>query len=286
MNLHNHCTDNCELKITLFDTGYCTTFEKLILPSQKFQRVQCHALFALIQHPHHGPILFDTGYAPRVLEETHAFPYRFYRWITPMYCDEKDSAFRKLQDIGIEPDEIKTIVVSHFHADHIGGLKDFKNAQFIYLDAAYKAIQHLRGFQALRKGFLKGLLPPDFKERSLPIGKDTKTCPLPYKEFPYGYDLLGDQTLITIPLEGHAKGHMGFLIQREKPLFFIGDACWHQNGYMQSPHPLTRLIIDNFDMYRQTLKKLHTFHTHHPEVTLIPTHCPEMFQTMCTKDEI
>lgn len=277
------------VKITFFDTGYCTTIERIVLKTGKLQVMKCPATCALIQHPLHGLILFDTGYANYVKAETYHFPYRLYRWLTPMFFHEEKSVANQLKARGIHPDDIKAIIVSHFHADHIGGLKDFKKANFIYLQEAYENLKGLTGMKALSHGYLSGLLPEDFEIRSFPINaKKTNTIDLPYQEFPKGYDLLGDRSLISVHLPGHAKGQMGlFVLTQDRGIIFLAaDACWHSRAYreLEGPHPIAKLILNNYQEYMATLEKLHTFHRNHPEITIIPTHCPEVYAKLfCEK---
>lgn len=271
-----------KVRISFLDTGYCTALERIVLRTGKLHMMKFPAICVLFQHPLYGPILFDTGYARYVKEETRHFPYRLYRWLTPMFFGEEKSAANQLKARGIHPEDVKKIILSHFHADHIGGVKDFKHAHFIYLQEAYENLKGLTGMQALRKGYLPGLLPKDFEKRSFPFESNkANTIALPYQEFPHGHDILGDGSLISVPLPGHAKGQIGLFAQTEdrRSLFLAVDACWHSRAYreLEGPHPIAKLILNDYEEYMETLKKLYTFHRNHPEIAIIPTHCPEVY---------
>ena len=45
----------------------------------------------------------------------------------------------QLKKNNIDCNEIKHIVISHFHADHVGGLKDFKNAKISCFESSFKS---------------------------------------------------------------------------------------------------------------------------------------------------
>jgi glyoxylase-like metal-dependent hydrolase (beta-lactamase superfamily II) len=81
-------------------------------------------MFALLQHPRFGPMLFDTGYSYRFFDETKNFPNRFYRWMTPVTLHEEDLVVNQLLTFDLRPKDITHVFISHFHADHIASLPD------------------------------------------------------------------------------------------------------------------------------------------------------------------
>ena len=61
-------------KLKLYECGYCTHPEKVVLPNGSLKRLKFPATVALLQHPTRGYILFDTGYAARFFQATKKFP--------------------------------------------------------------------------------------------------------------------------------------------------------------------------------------------------------------------
>jgi glyoxylase-like metal-dependent hydrolase (beta-lactamase superfamily II) len=149
--------------------GYCTHPEFLTIQGGSLRPVAFPAGFACIRHPQHGPILFDTGYSSRFFTETASLPESLYRYTTPVVYTEQDHALQQLQLAGVSADEIRYVILSHFHGDHIAAVRDFPQAQFIYLQESYDAVLKLRSIRAVKAGFLRGLLPDDFEARSLPF---------------------------------------------------------------------------------------------------------------------
>lgn len=271
------------LKLSLLAAGHCTHPEAMVTRGGRWQSVPFPALFALLEHPRLGPILFDTGYTARFFAETCRWPYSLYAKITPVCLQQSEEAHHQLAARGIAAEAIAYLIISHFHADHIAGLKDFPNAQFIYFAEAYQAVRPRRGWSAVRVGFLPGLLPCDFERRSRPVSL-TRLTPLPpgYAPFAGGVDLFGDGSILAVPLPGHATGQMGLFLQTDQAetILLAADACWHSRAYRDLiwPHPLANLALAEPQAYRQTLTKLHHLHHNNPHIKIIPSHCREVYE--------
>lgn len=272
----------------LLDTGFCTVPARFAYRAKTRRRVPCHAVCALLRHERHGWILFDTGYAPRVLEATARFPYRLYALATPMTIAAESAAVRQIARFGLTAADISTVVVSHFHADHMGGLLDFPAARLVASRAGYDAVRTRRGFDAVRRAFLPQLLPPDFAARAawaedLPAGAS-----LP--GFAETGDLFGDGSVLIVALPGHAAGQTGIIARTVagetagETLFLVADAVYSARQIRQNipPHPLTRLFADDPRADGDTRARLHQQHRAAPDTILLPTHCPETL-VRCTR---
>jgi glyoxylase-like metal-dependent hydrolase (beta-lactamase superfamily II) len=234
-------------------------------------------MFACLKHPKHGYILYDTGYSQRFFSETASFPFSLYAKITPVFLNNDDCALEKLAKISIKPEQIRYVIISHFHADHIAAIKDFPEAKFIYMPSAYNKVKNTKAFKALLNGFLKGLLPDDFEQRSVDLFGHKTT--LPGGDFE-AYDLFNDGSLLAVHLPGHAQGQIGlYLTVDDKKIFLVADSCWMSEAYEKNigPNPITYLITHDKKAYKDTLSQLHKFSVENPDVTIIPSHCGEKF---------
>ncbi|WP_311764793.1 MBL fold metallo-hydrolase [Paenibacillus agricola] len=286
--------------------GYCTHHEWVTMRGGVFQAVQFPAGFACIEHPHAGLILFDTGYSERFAKETSHFPTSIYGRLTPVYFQKEQSASSQLRQLGYAPQDVAIIMISHFHGDHIAGLRDFPNTQFIYAAEAYEAVYRKRGLAAVKAGYLPGLLPDDFEKRSRPFrlqplsASATKhsfpvsalsapSLAIPTEAvrytalpngspFPVGYDILGDGSLVAIDLPGHAAGQIGlFLSTTEQDYLLCADAAWSSRAIRDNlpPHPLAGIIMSNRKGYADSFAKLVELHQRFPSLCIMPTHCLE-----------
>jgi glyoxylase-like metal-dependent hydrolase (beta-lactamase superfamily II) len=67
----------------------------------------------------HGPVVVDTGYHPD--------------YVAPEWAQGKNfiEPPTLLSELGVKSDEVKTVIVTHFHQDHFTGFDYFPNARFV-----------------------------------------------------------------------------------------------------------------------------------------------------------
>ncbi|XOI97429.1 MBL fold metallo-hydrolase [Paenibacillus polymyxa] len=266
------------VKLYLSAAGYCTHPEFLTLRGGRLSPVPFPAGFACIIHPVHGPILLDTGYSSRFFEETAHLPNALYRHITPVVYREEDSAVHFLAHIGLKASDIRYIILSHFHGDHIAGVRDFPEAQFIYLPRAYDAVRSLGPIAAVKAGYLSGLLPEDFMARSLPVTRQPERWTRAGEAFPFDevYDIFGDGSLLGVDVSGHAEGMMGLLLRTEEHDYFLcADAVWSSRAFREQrrPHALAGIIMSDRQEYHRNFDKLVQLHQQFPHIRIVPSHC-------------
>jgi hypothetical protein len=250
------------LPCALLEVGRCRHLEAVALSGGRFRIVDFPALVVLIQHPSRGPILFDTGYADHFLDETRRFPERLYRLMTPPILPPEERLEAQLRRHGVSPDDVELVLVSHLHADHVAGLRDLPRARFLLLRKEFAAFRHLRGFAAVRRGFLPGLLPDLFEQRSS-FAEDLPPADLgpSWAPFERGYDLLG-----VLLRAGDGR-----------PLLLAADACWSARAWREQRPPalLARLLMSDWSDYLRQLAALKSLAGRQPELHILPSHCPQ-----------
>lgn len=264
------------IELHLLDTGHCRSWEHHLIKGGRRRLIDVPCIVALMRHPQRGWGLFDTGYSPRILTATAAMPHRIYRWVTPMTIPPAWAVSAQIVRFGIRPDDLQWIVISHFHADHIAGLRDFPHARFIATRAAFEDVCHRRSVRALIRAYLPSLLPEDFAARASLIESFASTALAPLGPT---HDVFGDGLIRLVPLPGHARGQVGARIEATGGAVLLSaDACWLSRGYreLRDAHWLTRLIVDDVEATRSTLVKVHALSAANPSLRIVPTHCPEV----------
>lgn len=271
-----------QIEYNTYAVGCCSHSERTAIQDGRKSPVVFPALCFVLKHPTKGIILFDTGFSSRFVEICKNFPDSLYNFLLPVKIKPEDdfaSQLTKHQNIRCE--EVKTIIISHFHVDHIAGLLDFPNARFICSRESYEAIKHLGRLGALVRAYCPKLMPADFADRCDFIENAQSVNLLDeISPFEFGYDLFADRSIFAVSLPGHAKGHFGVVFKNKnnETIFLVSDACWLSRAYKEFkvPHFITRLVHHNWHSYRKTLSQLHKLHKNRPEIKIIPSHCGEV----------
>lgn len=199
--------------------------EALLLKNGRWQDCAVPVRHLSFTHPRLGRCLVDTGYTSRLTRGPRSLPLRIYSALLRP----------RLQDPGT-PDAVDTILVTHLHADHVCGLKDFPNAQIYAAGSGLAAYAEKRGPHQLRHGVFAELLPDDLSARAIRFET------LPQVQAPFGLgpaaDICGDGSVLAVPLPGHMRGHTGILWpNRTRPLLYAADAEWLAAAVMQERTP-------------------------------------------------
>ncbi|WP_373553237.1 MBL fold metallo-hydrolase [Haliscomenobacter sp.] len=266
------------VKLHIFHSGYCVSHGRVVDPVQGQKHCRFYATWALIDHPEQGLILFDTGYALRFRTATASWPYRLYALMTPLFLEAHETALERLKTLGYTPDQIKTIIISHFHGDHIAGLKDFPQAKVFCSASAWAQAGAVKGWAAVSKGILPDLIPADLEQRLYCI-VDSDLGQL--KKADSAYDLFGDGSIQLYALPGHGRGQLGALLQTpEGPVFLAADAAWQLEPWRAGilPKSIVRLFFDDWGAYKRTFGELRDFAEAHRDCRIVFTHSPELVE--------
>jgi glyoxylase-like metal-dependent hydrolase (beta-lactamase superfamily II) len=250
-------------RLSAYRVGHCTHPACMALKGGGLGR-QCFPSRAYLVETAQGFVLWDTGYAERFQAAVSEGIFRLYGWVTPVYFDPHQALHLQLREQGLAPRDVRWVVLSHFHADHLAGLRDFPDASIVCDRAAWDQVRELSGWSAVRQAFIPALLPPDIATRLQFV--DTlpqRALPVQLQPFTRAYDLTGQGELLIVDLPGHAVGHLGaFVVHAQGWTLLASDAAWMPDGYrtLRGPSELSFLIQHDRRQYYQTLASLHALH--------------------------
>ncbi len=89
-----------------------------------------------------GYVLYDTGWWPK------AVPILESMGLNPAISDSQ-SLPGLLEGVGLQPDDISKVIISHLHVDHAGGIHTLPNAEFIVQKDEYSYAFHPHTFSQL-----------------------------------------------------------------------------------------------------------------------------------------
>lgn len=186
--------------------------------------------------------------------------------------DESQTAFRQIENLGLDPGKVTDCIISHLDNDHIGGLADFPQA------TVHVGIEEYENFQSGNHRYLKtplfhnpviktyeptGLDWFGFEARKLPINIETE--------------------ILLIPLFGHTLGHCGVAIEMDNHwLFYIADAYYLKLELVDSNHPvneLAKIRADDNALRVSTLEKIRKLIKAQSSIEIFGYHDIEEFKT-------
>lgn len=235
----------------LFNSANVTVPGGLICAGNGLRRVDVPVHYGLIDRGADGLCLVDTGYGPAVTSGPRSLPLRLYNRILRPRLIEGQSPASVLASLGAAPDDVRTIIITHFHADHVAGLREFPRARIIANGAALRAVRGMSERQAIHSGIFTELLPAGIDGRVVPLEDrplgDTgcETGRGIDGVLGAGHDVFGDGSYWAIPLPGHALGHFGLLWRTSSgPTLYATDAAWSLRALSEDrTSALSRAIV-------------------------------------------
>jgi N-acyl homoserine lactone hydrolase len=170
--------------------------------------------FFLVEHPE-GKVLFDTGAHPKWKSKAHEEASGI-----AVVVGENDDVASRLSTLGVDPEDIDRVVVSHLHFDHAGGLQFFPHAT-VYVQET-----------ELRFAYWPAVYQRDLYDR------DDFDHDLKWFELHGDYDVFGDGSVRIIATPGHTPGHQSLCVELPSGLIvFAADASYLETKMRQRRVP-------------------------------------------------
>ena len=120
--------------------------------------------------------------------------------------------------LGIPPEDVRWVVLSHLHTDHAGGLAPFASAEVIVPRLEWERASGVRGR-------VRGYLPQEWPAGLAPRLVDFEAPPV--GPFAGSHDVVGDGNLLLVPTPGHTPGHAALLVRGESQTWLLGGDLAH-----------------------------------------------------------
>jgi N-acyl homoserine lactone hydrolase len=175
----------------------------------------------VIEHPE-GLIVIDTGEraaASNIATYITRDPVSrwFYQRNLPLFITPAEELAAQLRSLGLTPEDVQTVVLTHLHGDHAGGLGFFPQATFLVARTEYEG-QLRQPFGAVASLWPPGWSPQLVDYTGPPIGLFRGSQPI---------TKAGD--LLLVPTPGHSYGHQSvILVDTDRSFFFAGDVAFSQ----------------------------------------------------------
>ena len=226
------------VKVYAVDAGELTLQEKFFITEATDGKSNTvPSLSFLIEHKD-ARILFDGGLRHRPDDYRPLTAERIRNNLSPWIV--KTDAAEYLQQHGLDPAVVDTVILSHVHYDHIGSPKTFPKARYIVGAGSLDAMsnEHSAGYDSslfepdLFDGHEVLELPPS-SSTSFAAASETGVWREPHHTwktfgpFTQAFDYFGDGSLYIIDAPGHMEGHINILarVSANGWVYLGGDAC-------------------------------------------------------------
>ena len=223
-----------------------------------------------------GLILVDTGFGTGEAADPSRRGQPFRTIVRPR-CEIGETAIRQIEARGLDPGDLRHILITHLDLDHAGGLGDFPDAE-VHVFAPELATARA----------------PSLRERGRYVSEQWAHGPKWVEHELDGDSWLGfdsvrllpglDPEIAMVPLVGHTRGHAGIAVRDgDGWLFHCGDAYFHRGEVATPPTVPPGLRIwqaltehdgkargHNQERLRELARE------HRDEVRLICSHDPEL----------
>ena len=244
----------------LYNSAWIDVFAGLVQTGAGLRRIRLTVRYGIIDLKERGLCLVDAGVGVEVTRGQRSAALRLYNAMLRPQLDESQSPDAVLRGLGATSADIRLVVVTHFHADHVSSLRAFHNAKIIASAAAARSVTQMSAATALHHGIFKELIPSDLERRLLPL-EDLKRVPTG-TVLGDGHDLFGDASYLAVPLPGHAFGHFGVFWRDDSgPVIYATDAAWTSEALMQDRTPFlsSAIVFDERRAGKQTQGLLREF---------------------------
>ncbi|MEO1551292.1 MAG: MBL fold metallo-hydrolase, partial [Pseudomonadota bacterium] len=188
-------------------SGWVEVPEAAVLRGGSWRTRRLPVRYGLLDHPVAGLTLIDTGYTPHtVTDPGRSLSMKINSALLRAKLSPEGQPEAVLARFGRGLSDVACVILTHFHADHVSGLRLFENARFIGARADLEVMGRRARWRNAAQGMFDALLPTDFHERFEPI----EACAQVDRARLSGLrDLFGDGSLCAVPLPGHTQGHFG-----------------------------------------------------------------------------
>ena len=184
-------------------------------------------IYAYLIERDDGLILVDTGETADVMTLGYFDRWHpYYRFSVRFAVKPEDEIGPQLCGAGFDPTAVGTVVQTHMHTDHAGGLRHFPQARVIVSETEWKTAS---GFAGRAGGYPNHRWPnwlkPDLWSLQKPTG-DLLEASRP---------LTADSAVRVVATPGHTLGHVSVSVEDGDRLFLIaGDVSYLQETLLQT----------------------------------------------------
>ncbi|MCK5622292.1 MAG: N-acyl homoserine lactonase family protein, partial [Alphaproteobacteria bacterium] len=224
-----------------------------------------------------GLVLFDAGLDPAMATDPDYVASAIGRFllhrIFRLHIGPDDSLDKKLEGLGYAAADVRKVVISHLHFDHIGGIAQVPHAELIVSGEEWR---QLSGPHPEREWILREHIElPGAKWRQIEFAPSDD--PL-FAPFGGCYDVMGDGSMILLPTPGHTPGSMSMLVRTGglPPLLLVADLTYDVDSLIKDQVPGT----GDAALLRSSFAKVRALKRQLLDLVILASHDPGAAETL------
>jgi N-acyl homoserine lactone hydrolase len=256
----------------LFTTGGKLAFLHFL--GFRSERVEIPIPCYLVEHPTAGPFLIDTGHhASMAVDPKGSYGPLLGRAVAShIRMGEGEAMPDQIRARGVNPADIKLVVMTHLHLDHASGVAQFPNATFVVTQREWDAATDGPG---LKGGYVSRQFDHAFDWRTIDFDGEEVSS---YKGFGRTLDLFGDGSVRMAYTPGHTLGHMSLVLRITGSEFLVvGDAAYTMRTIQDSAMPYGPADEHEF---KRSLREVQRYLEQTPDAAVCPGHDLEAFRAL------
>ena len=173
----------------------------------------------VVEHPD-GPVVVDTGENAGVMEKGY-FPawHPYARLAMRLDVRPEQEIGPRMRALGLDPEDVRTVVLTHLHTDHVGGVGHFPRSEVVVTRTEWERAQ---GFAGKVRGYVPHRFPQAVAPRLVDLPRD------PYGPFEASMEVADGIRLVATP--GHTPGHISVVVEDGgRTLFLAGDLTYRED---------------------------------------------------------
>lgn len=225
----------------------------------------------VIEHPE-GIIVVDTGETSGTSNPSY-FPrwHPYFRFGVKMRVEPEQEVGPQMRKLGLSPNDVKWVIMTHLHTDHVGGVSHFPHSEFLVSRKEYELSSGLIG---KIRGYLPDRMPNWFEPRIL---DDTDG---EYGSFSKGYTVTKSEDVFIVPTPGHTLGHQSVIFRDGDVTYMLAGDTSYTEGCMVD----SRIdgVSPNDQLAQDTMVQIQKF-LREETVVYLPSHDPMSAERMVHK---
>ena len=228
----------------------------------------------VVEHPR-GRLLIDAGAGRQVTEHLKTTPLLL-RALASLTV--KAPTLDALASRGLGPQDLRGVVLTHSHWDHVSGLEDLREVP-VWITP--EELAHARSDDEGGKLYRQLEAGGQFQLQELRFADER------YGPFAASHDFFGDGSVVLVPMPGHTPGSIAVFVTLPdgKRFLVIGDTSWTREGVdwpAEKPWLARRMVDFDAAGVREQLVLLHQLQRANPNLVIVPAHDARVHVTIAT----